>query len=92
MIYFLQLVSRARVRKRANIPLTEEFLNNLNALQVNGIDNYAMNGLYDMEPVWSEKFQGKAMKVILIQIKLRIFRKMLKSQIYFIVILLWSRM
>ncbi|RXG71243.1 hypothetical protein Avbf_01988 [Armadillidium vulgare] len=53
------LVSRARVRKRANVPLTEEFLNNLNALQVNGIDNYAMNGMYDLDPVWNEKYQEK---------------------------------
>ena len=51
------------MRKRANVPLTEEFLNNLNALQVTGMNNYAMNSVYDMEP-WNQKsYAEKPIKV-----------------------------
>lgn len=50
-----QLVNRARVKKRHDVPLTAEMLNELNKTHLAGVDNYAMDGLYDMDAIWNEK-------------------------------------
>lgn len=59
-----QLVNRARVKKRHDVPLTAEMLNELNKNHLAGVDNYAMDGLYDMDAIWNEKIQDRrSMKV-----------------------------
>lgn len=61
---FLQLVNRARVKKRHDVPLTAEMLNELNKAHLGGVDNYAMDGLYDMDAIWNEKINDRrVMKV-----------------------------
>ena len=56
-------MSRARVKKRHDLPLTTEMLNELNKAHMVGVDNYAMDGLYDMEGIWNDKVDRRAMKV-----------------------------
>ncbi|KAK7074205.1 hypothetical protein SK128_026668, partial [Halocaridina rubra] len=57
------LVNRARVKKRHDMPLTAEMLNELNKAHMAGVDNYAMDGLYDMDAIWNEKVHDRrAMK------------------------------
>ncbi|MPC23996.1 hypothetical protein E2C01_017067 [Portunus trituberculatus] len=53
------LVNRARVKKRHDVTLTAEMLNELNKNQLAGVDNYAMDGLYDMDAIWNEKIQDR---------------------------------
>lgn len=61
---FLQLVNRSRVKKRHDVPLTAEMLNELNKAHLGGVDNYAMDGLYDMDAIWNEKMNDRrSMKV-----------------------------
>lgn len=39
-------------------------LNELNKNHLAGVDNYAMDGLYDMDAIWNEKIQDRrSMKV-----------------------------
>lgn len=57
-------MNRARVKKRHDVPLTAEMLNELNKNHLAGVDNYAMDGLYDMDAIWNEKIQDRrSMKV-----------------------------
>lgn len=57
------LVNRARVKKRHDVPLTAEMLNELNKAHMAGIDGpYDMGSLYDMEDIWNEKFDRKVAK------------------------------
>lgn len=61
----LQLVNRARVKKRHDVPLTAEMLNELNKTHLAGADNYAHDALYDMDAIWHEKMaaERRSMKV-----------------------------
>lgn len=57
-------MNRARVKKRHDVPLTAEMLNELNKAHMAGIDGpYDMGSLYDMEDIWNEKFDRKVAKV-----------------------------
>lgn len=57
-------MNRARVKKRHDVPLTAEMLNELNKNHMGGVDNYGMDGFYDMDAVWNEKIQDRrSMKV-----------------------------
>ena len=52
-------MNRARVKKRHDVPLTAEMLNELNKNHLAGVDNYAMDGLYDMDAIWNEKVHDR---------------------------------
>lgn len=75
-------MNRSRVKKRHEVPLTAEMLNELNKNHLAGVDNYAMDGLYDMDAIWNEKIQDRrSMKVRTLSKQERLFCLKMNTQL-----------